>query len=202
MPDKNWLKHAMRTFNKTGCDMIGGHIEIYREKGSSKWAYIYEKNTAFPQSKNVEAGKAVTANLIVKKEVFENLEGFNSKLKSGGDWEFSKRAVQAGYSLLYDDNVVVKHPARESIRAIFKKQKRLSAWGYLNARKRFGYSGLRIVAGNLYYGLGKVFRSAKTGKKINEKTIIVVISFGLYLFKSLIQLMIVLGFLKPENIRE
>ena len=201
IPDKNWLVNAKACFDTGNCDLIGGRIDIFKEDKGGQWAYIYEKNTAFPQSQNVPEGKAVTANLFTKNIVFKQVGGFDSSLKSGGDWDFSKRSVDNGFRLEYAENVVVNHPARKSIKAILNKQKRFAAWGLIKAKRKFGYSGLRILAGNLYYGATRIFRSAAGISPVKEKMIVFLIASVIYVYKSIYQVLFVINLIKPEKIR-
>ncbi|MDZ7693140.1 MAG: glycosyltransferase [Balneolaceae bacterium] len=202
IPDENWLVNAKTCFDTENCDLIGGRIDIFKEDMGGEWAYIYEKNIAFPQSQNVPKGKAVTANLFVKNMVFKQVDGFDSSLKSGGDWDFSTRAVENGYKLIYAEEVAVSHPARKRIRDILKKQKRFAAWGYLKAKRRFGYSGIRVLAGNLYHEIIRIFKTTGKASRLKEKTIIFIISSEIYLFKSFYQLLFVLRLVNPKKIRE
>jgi len=202
LPDKRWLENARLLFEEQQCDLIGGRIDLFRVENSSDWAYIYEKYTAFPQSRNVPKGHSVTANLLIRREAFEQLEGFNSGIKSGGDWEFSRRAVEAGFRLVYGDNVIVKHPARDTVSAIFKKQKRFSAWGFLNVKRDFGHSGVRILLSNTYHGISAVFRRSSIPENRYDKMVVFTISAGLYFYKTLLQVFILLKIFDPEKIRE
>lgn len=202
IPDHQWLMKAKRCFEEQKCDLIGGRIDLFKEEQGSEWAYIYEKYTAFSQSKNMMNGHIVTANLIVKKDVFDSLDGFDHSLKSGGDWNFSKRAMDAGFKLQYADDVVVKHPARKSIKAIIKKQKRFAAWGFVKAKKKFRYSGLRILASNLISGIGQIRKSAMIPDKMNEKVIVFIIATCIYFKKSLYQTLFAFKFVNPEKVRE
>jgi GT2 family glycosyltransferase len=202
LPGDDWLLNAEKTFKETCCNLIGGRIDLFRVKNSSRWAYTYEKYTAFPQSKNVPKGHSVTANLIVKRNVFEDLGGFNSGIKSGGDWEFTKRAVKSGYTLVYADEVRVQHPARTSISAIFKKQRRFAAWGYLNVQREYGHSGLRIMLSYCYRGIGSVLRISRTPQQLNEKGIVFLISSSLYVYRLVLYMMMILNLMDPDQIRE
>jgi glycosyltransferase involved in cell wall biosynthesis len=202
VPEEDWLINAGRVFKETGCDLIGGRIDLFRVENSSYFAYVYEKHTAFSQSKNVPKGHSVTANLIVKRNVFESLGGFNSGMKSGGDWEFTKRAVDSGYSLAYADDVRVQHPARASIGAIFKKQRRFAAWGYLNVKREYGHSGLRIMLSHFYRGIGSVLRISRKPYHLNEKGIVFLISTSLYFYRLALYMLIILKMMNPEQIRE
>lgn len=202
IPDKFWLLNAEKVFLEKECDLVGGRIDLFRDEKTGEWAYIYESHTAFSQSKNVPKGHCVTANLLIKRTVFETLEGFNSEMKSGGDWEFSGRAVSSGYNLCYADNVMVFHPARKTLRAIFKKQKRFAAWGYLNVQRDYGHSGLRILLSNAYHGIGSIFARGKSANTLYEKIVILTISTGIYVYKTFIQIFIFLGLTDPNKIRE
>lgn len=202
LPDRTWLESAEMLFEQEQCDLIGGRIDLFRVENSSDWAYIYERYTAFPQSRNVPKGHSVTANLLMRRDVFEQLEGFNHEIKSGGDWEFSRRAVEAGFRLIYGDEVRVKHPARETVAAIFKKQKRFSAWGYLNVKRDYGHSGLRIMLSNAYHGVSAIFRRSRVPESGYEKMVVFTISAGLYFYKTFLQAFILLRIFDPEKIRE
>lgn len=202
LPDREWLMKAEDLFEQQQCDLIGGRVDLFRVENSSSWAFIYEKYSAFNQSKNVPKGHSVTANLLVRREVFERLGGFNSAIKSGGDWEFSGRAVEGGYKLVYGDKVRVSHPARATVAAIFKKQKRLSAWGYLNVQREYGHNGLRIVLSSAWHGISSVFRRSRVPESRYEKMVVFTISAGLYIYRTFILIFILLKVIDPEKIRE
>lgn len=202
LPDKQWLFNANKVFEKTNCDLIGGRIDLFKPVDGGDWAFIYEKNTSFRQHIHVEQGKSVTANLLMKRDVFKSLNGFDHALKSGGDWEFTERAVNNGFRMVYGDDVIVQHPSRKSIRKILKKQKRFAAWGYLNVKNRHGHSGFRIIGSNLMRGTPAAFKSVKYPDKITEKLIVLLISLEIHVFKIALKILFLLKLLDPEKIRE
>lgn len=202
IPDNNWLSNASRFFSEHKCDMIGGKITIFREEDGDHWPYVYEKHTAFRQSQNIVRDQAVTANLFVRRDVFEHLDGFDKDIKSGGDFEFSARAVHNGYILVYAENVVVLHPARTTLGSLFKKQKRFAAWGYLNVRKSHGHSGLRILVSNLIHGLPSIKRRSIRPEKLNEKLIVFLISTALFVYNIFLHFLILIHIMDPHLIRE
>jgi len=202
IPDKFWLLNAEKVFLEKECDLVGGRIDLFRDAKTGDWAYIYECHTAFSQSKNVPKGHCVTANLIIKRTVFEKLGGFNSEIKSGGDWEFSGRAASSGYKLCYADDIIVFHPARKTLGAIFKKQKRFAAWSYLNVQRDYGHSGLRILLSNAYHGFGSVFSRGNIPDTMYEKIVVFTISAGIYVYKTFIQICIFSEITDPVKIRE
>jgi glycosyltransferase involved in cell wall biosynthesis len=202
IPDSSWLRNASRFFNEQHCDMIGGNVTIFREAQGSRWPYVYEKHVAFRQSRNVSKNESVTANFFVRRDVFEHLGGFDRDIKSGGDFEFSGRAVNNGYSLQYAENVVVLHPARTTLASLFKKQKRFAAWGYLNVRKSHGHSGFRILMSNLIHGLPGIMRRSRRPEELNEKLIVFFISAALYVYSILLHFLICLHLMDPHLIRD
>ena len=70
-------------------------------------------------------GWAVTANLFVTRELVQNIGEFNTNLKSGGDYEWGIRALEENYSIIYSNDTLVKHPARDSVKELLKKAKRV-----------------------------------------------------------------------------
>lgn len=202
LPDKRWLINAKGVFENTNCDLIGGRINLFKSSGGNDWAYIYEKHTSFRQHIHVQQGKSVTANLLLKKDVFESLNGFEQDMKSGGDWEFTERAVKNGFKMVYGDGVIVEHPARKSIRNIMQKQKRVVAAGFLNVKLRYGHSGLRIIGSHLLRGTPAVFKSVKIPGSKREKLIVLLISLQTHFYKIILMLLILTKIIDPEKIRE
>ncbi len=200
IPDKNWLKNAQKYFNETN-DMVGGKVEIFQPAGGSKYGYLYERATAFPQHNNVPMGKGVTANLFVKKEVFEKVGGFDAEIKSGGDWEFTLRCTQAGYKMVYADDVQIKHPAR-NLHTIFKKHYRLTCGGALNTKREYGHSDLRMLGSHIKGGFaGRKKRSTLT-LSMNERVIVYSIDALKFMYRTIIYIGVALRLIKPDKVRE
>ncbi|BBI65073.1 hypothetical protein HSBAA_63790 [Vreelandella sulfidaeris] len=51
---------------------------------------------------------------------------FNEKLFSGGDTEWGLRAYKQGINITYSENIIVKHPARKSVRELLMKARRVA----------------------------------------------------------------------------
>lgn len=202
LPEPDWLKNAAQQFTENRRDLIGGKINLYKEVDGSQIAYIFEKHTAFQQQNTVPEGNSVTANLFVKKTVYERLGDFDGTMKSGGDWEFTGRAVNNGYVLEYSNNVVVKHPARRSLGEIFSKQRRFAAWGLLNLKKKYGYSTPRIILSTFKGGLIQVAEGLKKDIKFHKRVLIASIHFLITIYKFLLQMGIWLRLINPNRIRE
>jgi GT2 family glycosyltransferase len=58
-------------------------------------------------------GVAKTANIFVEYEVFREFELFPERLISGGDVYWTSAVVDSGYKMVYAEDAVVVHPARD-----------------------------------------------------------------------------------------
>lgn len=200
IPDKNWLKNVQKYFNETN-DLVGGKVEIFKPQEGSKYGYLYERVTAFPQHINVPMGKGVTANLFVKKEVFKKMGGFNTKIKSGGDWELTLRCTEAGHRMVYADDVQVKHPAR-NLHTILKKHYRLTCGGVLNTKREYGHSQLRMLGSHIKSGFTGKKKRSTLALSMNERVIVYSIDVLKFMYRTIIHIGVVLRLIKPDKIRE
>ncbi|PAU92847.1 hypothetical protein CK503_14255 [Aliifodinibius salipaludis] len=200
IPDKNWLKNAQKYFNETN-DLVGGKVDIFQPERGSKYGYLYERATAFPQDKNVPSGRGVTANLLVRSSVFEKIGGFDSSVKSGGDWEFTLRCTKAGHQMVYADDVQVKHPAR-NLYTIFKKHYRLTCGGALNIKREFGHTQLRILGSHIKNGFTGRKKRSGVALSLNERFIVYSIDLMKFISRAIIYVGLILRLINPEKIRE
>jgi len=124
--DKNWLKNALKEFDNKSVGLQAGSI-IFKYKEEKPNIYEYIDSIRFlRQEEYVRDGFGVTANLFVRKEIFNNLGLFDSSLKSGGDYQFCKKAKDNGYKIFYNNNAVVCHSARSTLSELIKKTIRIS----------------------------------------------------------------------------
>ncbi|MFP4458545.1 MAG: glycosyltransferase [Candidatus Zixiibacteriota bacterium] len=121
---EDWLKEAISCFDRTSADIIGGNIEFtFSDKMGiyEKYDSIYHMN----QRATVARGRSVTANIFVKRHVFEKAGKFRNDLISGGDSEWCERALKAGFKMEFCENALLFHPARIGYHANVKKEKRI-----------------------------------------------------------------------------
>ncbi|KPQ13226.1 MAG: putative glycosyltransferase [Algoriphagus marincola HL-49] len=112
-PDHYWIKRAIELIQKDEFELFAGRIDVV-SKIENIWVR-YDQAFAFPNESYVhEENFGVTANLLVKAKVFDQVGGFKDSMFTGGDSEFCNRAVKAGFRISYDQSLIVKHPARES----------------------------------------------------------------------------------------
>lgn len=127
IPDTNWIKNAVEYLsnNKT-CSRVAGKIEIFFKSAKPTIAELYDKLYAFNQKEYIaHSGTSVTANLFTYKYIFDKIGYFKQDLMSGGDFSWGTLAHENGYKVDYVDNVIVNHPARENMKELIKKEKRV-----------------------------------------------------------------------------
>lgn len=136
VPDIDWISNAVRIMDfNNEVDRLAGAVKVFREANSSWLAWKFESITAFNQRHNVINGVSVTANLFVRRAVFDKVGLFDASLYSGGDIAWNKFASKNGATLIYSDQVIVKHPARSSMCEIVNKSRRIFGSNLIQARR-------------------------------------------------------------------
>jgi len=117
-----------------------------------------------------------SCNLAYKKNVFERIGGFDPWFKEAEELDLNYRAVDTGYSLMYNENAVVYHRARETFIGFVKQ----SFW------YGFGRKELTLKHGSLWNKYSPV-EMVKVGKKESIwKLIRLGIAFFGYMFCKIV----------------
>lgn len=125
---RDWLKRGVLHIVQKRGDYIGCRIEmVTRYNPPTIWELLDQK-TGFDVQAYIQRGFTVTASLFVRRSVINEVGMFDERLISGGDREFGNRVKEHGFTLYYDDENVIYHPTRASLKAFWKKSTRL-AWG-------------------------------------------------------------------------
>jgi len=103
--DRSWLKCALDILNKDEVGAVGSHTRI---PANGTWV---ERTLDFHATKEGvnEVEYLPTANLIVKREVFERVGGFNLNLETGEDSDFCHKIRKLKIRLISDTNILVVH---------------------------------------------------------------------------------------------
>jgi glycosyltransferase involved in cell wall biosynthesis len=127
IPDNNWIRNAVNyLIANPECSRIAGNVSIFFETINPTRAQLYDKLYAFNQKGYVnKSGTGVTANLFTYKKVFDKIGYFDESLMSGGDFLWGIRAYKNGYKIEYVEEVIINHPARDTLRELAKKEKRV-----------------------------------------------------------------------------
>ena len=122
--DKDWLTRIVNSLEKYGVNYLACKVEIYLKENSIFG--LYDKMTGFPVEQYILNNHfAPTCCLVVRKNIFNNVGVFDSRLVSSGDYEFGNRVYRFGYKLYYDPTIIMMHPARSSFKKIFYKSFRI-----------------------------------------------------------------------------
>jgi glycosyltransferase involved in cell wall biosynthesis len=130
IPDPTWLSEGLTYLDDhPDVSRVGGRVEIFAQDPDHRTpAELYESVHGFPQEQYVtNRGFAATANLLVRNSVFEVVGPFDADLRSGGDVEFGQRSTDMGHTLDYLDAMLVRHPARRTLKELSAKQQRTIA---------------------------------------------------------------------------
>lgn len=125
-PEPRWLEEGLASL--TIFDVVGGAVRFVVPDGRTVWTLL-DIDTFLDQERAVRNGTAVSANLFVRRSVFEMVGGFDDTLPNQGDFDFVKRAVAAGARLGYSEQAAVRHPTRDDRGAFLRK-----AW---NVNRRY-----------------------------------------------------------------
>jgi len=134
-PADDWVENAVTIFKASAdTQRIAGRVKVFSAHDSFKLVELYDSVFAFQQAEYVKSGFAVTANLVARRECFDIIGPFNSELMSGGDVEWNLKATKTGLLMQYCDNVMVQHPARDTLKELLIKAKRVAGGRYKKER--------------------------------------------------------------------
>jgi GT2 family glycosyltransferase len=117
-PAPDWLEQGIRALEPA--DMAAGAITLVAPRRPTVWT-VLDADMFLDQERLVGRGLAVTANLFVRRELFERIGGFDDALHYGGDSDFVVRARAAGARLVFAPGAVVEHPTRDTASAVGRK---------------------------------------------------------------------------------
>lgn len=123
IPDCHWLACGVNHLI-SGHDRVAGHVQNFIAGEVPTLAEAFELVFAFNQQRNAHNGTSVTANLMCHSYCFHKTGLFNDTLLSGGDFEWGYRATTLGFNISYQKDVIVKHPARNTLSALLQKTQR------------------------------------------------------------------------------
>jgi hypothetical protein len=116
MLSANCIDDSLKAFAETGADFIHGNAEEF-------WSYKEDRQVYVPKIKNPTLNDMLAKNyihsatLMYKREVFERLGGFDEKLNTAEEYEFSLRCLKAGMQLGYCP-VILAHYRRHPLQKV------------------------------------------------------------------------------------
>ena len=117
-PEPTWLERGLDALEES--DLVAGRVRFALPSNPSIWSLL-DIEFHLDQEDAVRKGKATTANLFVRRPVFDNAEGFDESFPSGGDADFVRRCVAQGAKLVYAPDASVWHPTRDGAGSFLQK---------------------------------------------------------------------------------
>lgn len=125
VPHRNWIAEGVRAMTSSNCDILGGRIEqVITDPRSASQAVDAINNLRHDLSIPFRS-VAFTANLFVRKSVFDAIGTF-AEIASGSDSLFVSGAVRSGFSLQYCPAAIVSHSTR-SFGELMAKARRIGS---------------------------------------------------------------------------
>lgn len=126
-PDQQWLRvglDALSSCNESA--VIGGDVLFDRMPKPSA-VELYQVLMGFGQERCInELHFSATANLFVSRNLFERVGNFNEGLLSGGDREWSWRAISTGAQIRYEKGAIVWTAPRRTLRSAIIQARRVA----------------------------------------------------------------------------
>ena len=120
---RDWLRSALRALQiSPERTILGGDVQIWRESKTAITALeAYESVFAYRFKLYIEQhGFSGTGNLVVRHTDFDDVGPFCG-IEVAEDIDWGRRARAAGYNFRYVPEMVVFHPARQSLRQLLVK---------------------------------------------------------------------------------
>jgi len=132
LPDARWLEEGLAALENA--DVVAGEVQFQAPSRPTIWSLL-TIDLFLDQKQNVSLARGVTANLLVRRDYFHELGGFDQSLPSGGDYDFVNRVVQRDGKLRYSPLATVGHPTMDRARIFLNKVFRTNYWsGFRHAR--------------------------------------------------------------------
>lgn len=124
-PQSDWVRRGVEALNDPKISLVAGEVTFYFR------SFRPTASEAIDSSRNMQIEEGVlhrkigkTANLFVRREVFDEIGLFPSEIRSGGDVFWTRKAVEAGFEIAFSKEAEVQHPAR-TFSDLLKKQIRV-----------------------------------------------------------------------------
>lgn len=132
LPNSDWLSVGIKAFEMDkDVARLSGAIELFPATETWNAFSLYDNLFCLQQAEFARSGRAATANIAVRRTVFETVGTFRETAFSGGDMDWAARAQSAGFPLQYDPSMIVRHPARDHFSPHVRKTARKAGARYV-----------------------------------------------------------------------
>jgi GT2 family glycosyltransferase len=116
-PEPEWLEQGLAALEST--DLAAGRICFVVSVPRTIWTLL-DMDAAKDHEREVERGVAETANLFLRRELYDRVGGFDDSIPEHGDFDFVERCVAAGAALSYAPDAIVWHPTRDRAKSFLR----------------------------------------------------------------------------------
>jgi len=160
IPSSDWIRAGVAALEKNPeRALIGGPVTIVpHDRARRNLAEFHQEILAFDQLRYINSfGFTITANMLTRRFLFDQVGVFHSEMKSNGDREWCHRAVDAGHPPHYEENFRIGHHARRSVSELAQKVLRL-AGGKVQLAQLKEDSSLKNLVWSRLSGMWSTFR--------------------------------------------
>ena len=122
VPEPEWLEEGLRALESA--DLVAGRVRFIVPEQRTVWTLL-DMDSYKDHERQTKQGTAETANLFLRRTLFDRMTGFDDSLPEHGDFDFVGRSVAAGASLAFAPEAAVWHPTRNRARPFLR-----SLWIY------------------------------------------------------------------------
>jgi glycosyltransferase involved in cell wall biosynthesis len=140
IPERDWLLKGVKYLeSRKNLGLVVGRVELYyKDRDGPNVFELYDSIVHFRQEEwATKYHFGCTANVFTYKAVVDDVGAFDPDLKSGGDAEWGRRIFARGYEQLFARDLLIEHPARDSLDLLVKKGVRIIG-GFVDREKKRG----------------------------------------------------------------
>jgi len=130
--DRDWAQKAI-SYISDDVGIVGGYYGLGDSPGWIEKTWHSLKKDIVGEVSFVSAG-----NMVIKAKLFSKMGGFDESIETGEDWDFCQRVIRAGYRVVNNPLLNVKHLGNfKSLIGIIKKERWYGRgmFGVLKGRK-------------------------------------------------------------------
>lgn len=172
VPSNEWIKQLYESAKRSERLIVGGAIEFDTSYAKENAVFAYQTLFALSQQNYVEVeGFAATANFACHRSAFSKVGLFDTRLRSGGDFEFSKRAKEKDYRIEYSPAARVLHSFRDSLSDLLGRARRTTGGRFVGKTQIQGERGASALAGCCNHLLRSFLQKASTTRGVTNASL-------------------------------
>jgi cellulose synthase/poly-beta-1,6-N-acetylglucosamine synthase-like glycosyltransferase len=119
--EKEWLNKLVTHLNNPQVAGVSGGIETWNVENAWAKSIGYDLRNRYSRLKKYVV-RVATMNLLLKKNIIEEMSGFDENLPSQYDTDLGFRITSRGYKITYEPNAKCYHFNRETVGGYFRQQ--------------------------------------------------------------------------------